>query len=373
MLGRRGGLVGGQVVDRVGGEHPVLHVEGRRDDLPVVHLPRRHGQPGGDGDGGGREHEVGGGSSRLARRAQNRGQRDRAAARGLAQQVRGDEEPGDHEEDVDTDVPAGQSPRPQVVEHHQQNRDRAQRRDLGPVSLGRDGGGHCLHDTGGYWGFRNTSSMEGILPSMEDSSPRPRTIALTAVPPVVWGSTYAVSQLWLPAERPFFAAAARVLPAGLLLLRVGAPSPAGSLVGTVAGAGRPEPRPVLRPALRGGVPPAERARVDDHRAVTPRRHGGRPSWSSASGSRASPCSPPSSGSPGWSPSCGRATGPAPSTSSGWRPPSGPWCRRPWASRWSSGGRRPTTCSSPRRGSWSPVACCSCPSPPWPRARHPRST
>jgi probable blue pigment (indigoidine) exporter len=44
------------------------------------------------------------------------------------------------------------------------------------------------------------------------------TIALTAVPPVVWGSTYAVAQLWLPPDRPFFAAAARVLPAGLLLL-----------------------------------------------------------------------------------------------------------------------------------------------------------
>lgn len=44
------------------------------------------------------------------------------------------------------------------------------------------------------------------------------TIALTAVPAVVWGSTYAVTQLWLPPDRPFFAAAARVLPAGLLLL-----------------------------------------------------------------------------------------------------------------------------------------------------------
>jgi probable blue pigment (indigoidine) exporter len=53
---------------------------------------------------------------------------------------------------------------------------------------------------------------------MEGNSPRVGTIALTALPPVVWGSTYAVTQLWLPADRPFFAAAARVLPAGLLLL-----------------------------------------------------------------------------------------------------------------------------------------------------------
>lgn len=44
------------------------------------------------------------------------------------------------------------------------------------------------------------------------------TVALTAVAPVVWGSTYAVTQLWLPPDRPFFAAAARVLPAGILLL-----------------------------------------------------------------------------------------------------------------------------------------------------------
>jgi len=53
---------------------------------------------------------------------------------------------------------------------------------------------------------------------MEDMAPNARIVALTTVPPVVWGSTYAVTQLWLPADRPFFAAAARVLPAGLVLL-----------------------------------------------------------------------------------------------------------------------------------------------------------
>ncbi len=53
---------------------------------------------------------------------------------------------------------------------------------------------------------------------MEDRSTSAATIAFTAVPPIVWGSTYAVTQLWLPPDRPFFAAAARVLPAGLLLL-----------------------------------------------------------------------------------------------------------------------------------------------------------
>ncbi|MGL5860309.1 MAG: EamA family transporter, partial [Phycicoccus sp.] len=44
------------------------------------------------------------------------------------------------------------------------------------------------------------------------------TVLLTAVPPAVWGSTYAVTQLWLPPDRPMFGAALRVLPAGLLLL-----------------------------------------------------------------------------------------------------------------------------------------------------------
>lgn len=53
---------------------------------------------------------------------------------------------------------------------------------------------------------------------MEDKSLGAATVALTAVAPVVWGSTYAVTQLWLPPDRPLFAAAARVLPAGVLLL-----------------------------------------------------------------------------------------------------------------------------------------------------------
>jgi probable blue pigment (indigoidine) exporter len=60
--------------------------------------------------------------------------------------------------------------------------------------------------------------MEGKVSSMEGKSPTTGTIALTAIPAMVWGSTYAVTQLWLPADRPFFAAAARVLPAGLILL-----------------------------------------------------------------------------------------------------------------------------------------------------------
>ncbi|WP_205859371.1 DMT family transporter [Phycicoccus flavus] len=53
---------------------------------------------------------------------------------------------------------------------------------------------------------------------MEDTSATVRTVLLTAVAPVVWGSTYAVTQLALPPGRPMFSAAMRILPAGLLLL-----------------------------------------------------------------------------------------------------------------------------------------------------------
>ncbi|MEO6509364.1 MAG: EamA family transporter [Nocardioides sp.] len=60
------------------------------------------------------------------------------------------------------------------------------------------------------------SSMEGILLSMEDTSIR--TLLVTAVAPVAWGTTYIVTESFLPPDRPLFAAAARALPAGLVLL-----------------------------------------------------------------------------------------------------------------------------------------------------------
>jgi probable blue pigment (indigoidine) exporter len=58
--------------------------------------------------------------------------------------------------------------------------------------------------------------MEGILLSMEDTSPR--TLLITAVAPIAWGTTYIVTESFLPPDRPLFAAAARALPAGLVLL-----------------------------------------------------------------------------------------------------------------------------------------------------------
>lgn len=41
---------------------------------------------------------------------------------------------------------------------------------------------------------------------------------LTAVPPLIWGSTYLVTTSFLPADRPFTIAFLRAMPAGLLLL-----------------------------------------------------------------------------------------------------------------------------------------------------------
>ncbi len=58
--------------------------------------------------------------------------------------------------------------------------------------------------------------MEGILLSMEDTSVR--NLLLTAVAPVAWGTTYIVTETFLPPDRPLFSAAARALPAGLVLL-----------------------------------------------------------------------------------------------------------------------------------------------------------
>ena len=53
---------------------------------------------------------------------------------------------------------------------------------------------------------------------METSSVGVRDILITAVAPVAWGSTYLVTEAFLPPDRPLFDAAMRALPAGLVLL-----------------------------------------------------------------------------------------------------------------------------------------------------------
>jgi probable blue pigment (indigoidine) exporter len=45
-----------------------------------------------------------------------------------------------------------------------------------------------------------------------------RNLLVTAVAPIAWGTTYIVTENFLPPDRPLFAAAARALPAGLVLL-----------------------------------------------------------------------------------------------------------------------------------------------------------
>jgi probable blue pigment (indigoidine) exporter len=57
---------------------------------------------------------------------------------------------------------------------------------------------------------------------------RSATVLLTALAPVSWGTTYAVTTQFLPPGRPLFTALARALPAGLLLLAVTRVPPRGA-------------------------------------------------------------------------------------------------------------------------------------------------
>ncbi len=59
-------------------------------------------------------------------------------------------------------------------------------------------------------------SQTAIRSSVADI--RVARILLTALAPIIWGSTYLVTTEWLPAGVPFTAAAVRALPAGILLL-----------------------------------------------------------------------------------------------------------------------------------------------------------
>ncbi|WP_369195602.1 EamA family transporter [Streptomyces djakartensis] len=63
---------------------------------------------------------------------------------------------------------------------------------------------------------------------------RPALIALTSLAPVSWGTTYAVTTEFLPADRPLFTALVRALPAGLLLLALARVLPRGAWWGKAA-------------------------------------------------------------------------------------------------------------------------------------------
>ncbi|MET9729361.1 EamA family transporter [Streptomyces sp. NPDC006458] len=57
---------------------------------------------------------------------------------------------------------------------------------------------------------------------------RSATVLLTALAPVSWGTTYAVTTEFLPADRPLFTGLLRALPAGLLLLALARVLPRGA-------------------------------------------------------------------------------------------------------------------------------------------------
>ncbi|MFG3245307.1 EamA family transporter [Streptomyces sp. NPDC048187] len=63
---------------------------------------------------------------------------------------------------------------------------------------------------------------------------RPTVVALTALAPVSWGTTYAVTTEFLPADRPLFTGLMRALPAGLLLLALARVLPRGVWWGKAA-------------------------------------------------------------------------------------------------------------------------------------------
>ncbi|MEV0029245.1 EamA family transporter [Nocardia sp. NPDC050793] len=68
-------------------------------------------------------------------------------------------------------------------------------------------------------------------------NPYAGTLALTALTPIVWGSTYAVTTEFLPPDRPLFTALMRALPAGLVLLALTRTLPKGLWVGRAAALG----------------------------------------------------------------------------------------------------------------------------------------
>ncbi|MFI8931185.1 EamA family transporter [Streptomyces sp. NPDC053474] len=63
-----------------------------------------------------------------------------------------------------------------------------------------------------------TPTERSPAPSRAPAAPRVATVALTALAPASWGTTYAVTTELLPPGQPLFAGLVRALPAGLLAL-----------------------------------------------------------------------------------------------------------------------------------------------------------
>ena len=71
----------------------------------------------------------------------------------------------------------------------------------------------------------SVASMEGIVTSMEVNW---RAVAITAIAPITWASTYPVIRHILPADEPITTALIRALPAGILLLLIARRMPHGN-------------------------------------------------------------------------------------------------------------------------------------------------
>jgi hypothetical protein len=134
VLDRGGGVRLGQVVDGVVSERPVLDVEGRGDDLAKELDPLEPGHPQVDPYRGGRQDDVGRWQQSPRAARPERSEPNSSVRLDLSQQVRRDQEPGDHEEGVDADVSAGQPLGPQMEQDHQGHRDSAETLDLSSAS-----------------------------------------------------------------------------------------------------------------------------------------------------------------------------------------------------------------------------------------------
>ena len=121
-----------EVVDRVPRELPVLVVERARPDLGGGVRQSRRGQHQAGGHPGHGQHQRRGGHQPLGPPAPELKQPDPAGLAVLAQHVTGDQEPGDHEEDVHAGEAAGHQRRVQVVEDHHAHGQRAQPLDVRP-------------------------------------------------------------------------------------------------------------------------------------------------------------------------------------------------------------------------------------------------
>ena len=122
----------GQVVRPDGGEVEVGE-EDRRPSTVDRRLTTGHdAQEEVRGRDRGDDHERGGGEDATAT-ASVEGQDRRPAGRStFAEEDAGDDEAGDHEEDVDADVAAGQGGEPGMEQHDQEHGDSAETFDVGP-------------------------------------------------------------------------------------------------------------------------------------------------------------------------------------------------------------------------------------------------